>query len=63
MGMDVIGRLKPEVNLERASTEMQALAGHLADQYPDVNKGTGVTLLPLEVGRRRIGQAAAAPAW
>ena len=48
MGMDVVGRLKPEVNLERARTEMQALAGRLADQYPDVNRGTGVTLLQMK---------------
>jgi predicted permease len=46
--MDVIGRLKPGVTLERANGDMQALARGLADQYPDVNKGTGVTLVPLK---------------
>jgi predicted permease len=48
MGMDVVGRLKPGVTLERANGDMQALAEGLADQYPDVNKGTGVTLVPLK---------------
>jgi predicted permease len=48
MGMDVVGRLKPGVTLERADGDMQALAGGLAAQYPDVNKGTGVTLVPLK---------------
>ena len=48
MALDVIGRLKSGVSLERADGDMQALAGGLADQYPDVNKGTGVTLVPLK---------------
>ena len=48
MAMDVVGRLKPGVSLERANGEMQALARGLADQYPEVNKGTGVTLVPLK---------------
>jgi predicted permease len=48
MAMDVVGRLKTGVTLERANGDMHALAGGLADQYPDVNKGTGVTLVPLK---------------
>ena len=48
MAMDVVGRLKPGVSLERANSEMQALARGLADQYPEVNKGTGITLVPLK---------------
>lgn len=47
-GMGVVGRLKPGVTLERAGDDMQALARALADQYPEVNKGTGITLIPLE---------------
>jgi predicted permease len=47
MAMDVVGRLKPDVTLARAQEEMQALAQGLAAQYPDANKGTGVTLVPL----------------
>ena len=48
MGMDVVGRLKAGVSLERADGDMQALARGLAGQYPEVNQGTGVTLVPLK---------------
>ena len=48
MAMDVVGRLKPGVGLEQANSDMQALAAGLADHYPEVNKGTGVTLVPLK---------------
>lgn len=47
MGMDVVGRLRPGVTLASARHEMQALARGLAEQYPDVNAGMGVTLIPL----------------
>jgi predicted permease len=56
MAMDVIGRLKSDVSLQQADRDMRALARSLADQYPEVNKGTSVTLVPLEsalVGRVR----------
>jgi len=48
MGTDAIGRLKPSVSLEQASAEMQSVAQSLADQYPVVNKGIGITLVPLK---------------
>jgi predicted permease len=48
MGMDVVGRLKSGVSLEQADADMQALARGLADHYPEVNKGTSVTLAPLK---------------
>lgn len=48
MGMDVVGRLKPGVTLEQAADDMQALARGLADQYPEVNAGTSITLAPLK---------------
>jgi hypothetical protein len=48
MGMEVVGRLKSDVTLERANGDMQALARALADSYPEANKGTGVTLVPLK---------------
>jgi hypothetical protein len=48
MGMDVIGRLKPSVSLEQASAEMQSVARNLAEQYPVVNEGIGITLVPLK---------------
>ncbi len=46
--MMVLGaRLKPGVRVEQARAEMDTLAARLAAQYPDTNKGIGVTLLPL----------------
>jgi predicted permease len=48
MGTDAVGRLKPGVSFEQAKADMGALARHLAEQYPEVDKGTGVTLIPLK---------------
>jgi putative ABC transport system permease protein len=38
----VIGRLKPGVPLSQAQSEMDVLAGQLAKQFPDTNKGWGI---------------------
>ena len=46
--MDVVGRLKPGVSLEQADADLQAVARGLANEYPDVNKDTGITLEPLK---------------
>jgi putative ABC transport system permease protein len=43
----VIARLNPDVTLDRARAEMTALAGRIEQQYPEVNKNVGVTLVPL----------------
>jgi predicted permease len=48
MGMDAVGRLKPGVTVDQAHADMDALAQHLAEVYPDANKGNGITLLPLK---------------
>jgi predicted permease len=48
MGTNAVGRLKPGVSLEQAKADMDALARHLAEQYPDSDKGTGITLVPLK---------------
>lgn len=48
MGMDAVGRLKPGVTIEQAKADMSTLAGHLAEAYPDADKGTGVTVRPLK---------------
>ncbi len=42
-----IARLKPEATLERARTEMTAIARRIEEQYPQSNKGVGATLIPL----------------
>ena len=48
MGMFAIGRLKPEVSASQAGADMQSVAENLAAAYPDVDKGTGVTIVPLK---------------
>jgi len=48
MGMDAVGRLKPGVTYEQAKADMDALAKHLAEEYPDADKGMGITLVPLK---------------
>jgi putative ABC transport system permease protein len=46
--LGLIGRLKPDVSIEQARAEMDAIAARLADQYPTVNSGIGVTLVTLD---------------
>jgi putative ABC transport system permease protein len=48
MGMNAIGRLKPGVSFEQASANMDSVGQNLARAYPEVNKGTGITLVPLK---------------
>ncbi|MBO0800785.1 MAG: ABC transporter permease, partial [Blastocatellia bacterium] len=43
-----IGRLKPGATLEQAQAEMTAIAGRLAQQYPNANAGWSVKLIPLQ---------------
>jgi putative ABC transport system permease protein len=45
--LDVVGRLKPGVTLARARQEMARLGQTLAEQYPDVNEGWTVRVVPL----------------
>ncbi|HTB80665.1 MAG TPA: ABC transporter permease [Opitutaceae bacterium] len=45
--LDVFGRLKTGVTLEQARARMNVIAAQLARQYPDTNKGFGVTVLSL----------------
>jgi predicted permease len=48
MGMDGVGRLKPEVTLEQANADMSRVASRLAETYPDIDKDSGVTLVSLK---------------
>ncbi|HET7215073.1 MAG TPA: ABC transporter permease [Terriglobia bacterium] len=57
MGMDAVGRLKPGVTFEQARVHMDALAQHLAEQYPDADKGSGIAMVSLKqdmVGSMRL---------
>ncbi len=46
--LSVIGRLKPGVTRDQASTEMSAIAGRLAEQYSDSNAGWDVNVVPMQ---------------
>jgi predicted permease len=48
MGMDAVGRLKPGVTLAQAQAEMDAVAGNLSRQYPNADKGIGISLSSLK---------------
>ncbi len=48
MGMNAVGRLKPGVTFDQAKSDMSVLANHLAEAYPDADRGTGITLVPLK---------------
>jgi predicted permease len=48
MGMYANGRLKPGVTFEQARADMELVANNLALAYPESNKGSGVTLVPLK---------------
>jgi putative ABC transport system permease protein len=43
----VIGRLKVGVSLNQARADMATIANRLEDEYPQTNKGVGVTVVPL----------------
>ncbi|MBK5256603.1 MAG: ABC transporter permease [Vicinamibacteria bacterium] len=48
MGTNAVGRLKPGVTAAQALADMDAVARDLAAAYPDANKGTGITMVPLK---------------
>ena len=45
--LQVIGRLKPGVTMEKARARMDAIGARIAQDYPDSNKGWGVSLVRL----------------
>jgi predicted permease len=47
-GMDAVGRLKAAVTLEQANSDMSGVTAHLAEVYPDSNKDSNATLVPLK---------------
>jgi predicted permease len=48
MGTNSIGRLKPGVTFAHARADLDSVAQNLAAAYPDADKGTGITLVPLK---------------
>ena len=54
--LTAVGRLKPGITSAQAQSEMDAVAARLAEQFPDTNKGHGVSLVALDeaaVGKLR----------
>src|SRR5580692_11604043 len=49
----VIGRLKPGVTWTQAQTELDTIAGRLAAEYPSIDGGVGVRVVPL---RQQLSQ-------
>jgi putative ABC transport system permease protein len=45
--LGVIARLKPGTTLEQGQAELDAIAGRLAEQYPQFNTGMGLKAIPL----------------
>jgi predicted permease len=48
-----IARLKPDVSLQQAQTDMTAISARLGEQYPDTNKNLRVIVTPLQ--REMVG--------
>ncbi|MGH9371253.1 MAG: ADOP family duplicated permease [Vicinamibacterales bacterium] len=46
-GFSAIGRLRPGRTLAQAESNLATIAGQLAREYPSVNRGRGVSVLPL----------------
>ena len=48
MGMNTVARLKPGVTIQQAKADMESVAQNLAAEYPESNKGSGATLVPMK---------------
>jgi putative ABC transport system permease protein len=46
--LQAFGKLKPEITIEQAQASMNVVSRHLAEAYPDTNKGLMATLRPLQ---------------
>jgi putative ABC transport system permease protein len=56
-GLRVIARLKPGITVERAQSDMSAIAKRLEDDYPEANRGRGARVVPFAeeyVGNGRL---------
>jgi predicted permease len=43
----VVARLKPDVSVDAARADMNAIAGRLGEQYPESNRGIGIGVVPI----------------
>jgi predicted permease len=46
--LNVVARLKPSVTMRQASDDMLAIANHLKQLYPDSNRYTGASVVPIK---------------
>jgi ABC-type antimicrobial peptide transport system permease subunit len=46
--LGAVARLQPDVKLEQGQADMNAIAGRLAEQYPDTNEQLEIRLVPLK---------------
>ena len=44
----VLARLRPEIGIEAAASELNAVAASLEEEHPETNEGWGVSLVPLQ---------------
>ena len=44
--LQIVARLKPHVTVEQARAQMNAIGARIATDYPDSNKGWGVSIVP-----------------
>jgi predicted permease len=56
-----LGKLKPGVSLDQANTELSTMAGRLAEDYPDANRGFSAASMGFV--DRQIGQEAKQLLW
>jgi predicted permease len=49
--LTVLGRMKPDVNIEAAQASVSLVAQRMAAEYPATDKGTGVRLIPEPLAR------------
>ncbi|MDQ3652168.1 MAG: ABC transporter permease [Acidobacteriota bacterium] len=49
-GISAVGRLKPDVTLEQAQADINAVARRIEELHPVMNEGMGVNLIPLRDG-------------
>ena len=61
--LEVVARLKPGVTVDRAQSEIQSIAHHLAQAYPDTNATVGAYVIPLAREMTRDVRPALLLAW
>jgi len=55
--LEVVARLKPDVTVEAADSDMRAIARSLSEQYPDSNRDLGAVVVPIReqvLGNTRV---------